>query len=167
MLGAGRDANGSSINPNRLLRNGKSSSALNFVWGMARGWKMRHGHVYAGRAPNLNVKGGLCASSTRSVQSFLQENFSRKLAVAEIAALSGLSTSHFIRAFSKTFGVPPHRYVLDQRLDYAESLLLARGMSIAEVAHLAGFSSQSHFTTVMKKYRGVTPSQARASEVVK
>jgi len=90
-----------------------------------------------------------------------QENFSRKLAVAEIAAVSGLSTYHFIRAFLKTFGGPPHQYVLDQRLGFAENLLLDGRMSIAEVAHLAGFSSQSHFTTVMKKYRGVTLSQAR------
>ena len=127
---------------------------------------MRQDHVYLGRGPNLNVKGGLSASSTRRVQSFLQENFSRKLAVAEIAAVSGLSTYHFIRAFSKTFGVPPHQYVLDQRLDFAENLLLDGRMSIAEVAHLAGFSSQSHFTTVMKKYRGVTPSQARPGGVV-
>ena len=82
------------------------------------------------------------------------------------AAVSGLSTYHFIRAFSKTFAVPPHQYVLDQRLDFAENLLLDGRMSIAEVAHLAGFSSQSHFTTVMKKYRGVTPSQARPGGVV-
>ena len=127
---------------------------------------MRQDHVYPGRGPNLNVKGGLSASSTRRVQSFLQENFSRKLAVAEIAAVSGLSTYHFIRAFSKTFAVPPHHYVLDQRLDFAENLLLDGRMSIAEVAHLAGFSSQSHFTTVMKKYRGLTPSQARPGGVV-
>jgi len=122
---------------------------------------------YPGRAPNLDVKGGLSASATRRMQSFLQENFSRKLALAEIAAISGLSTYHFIRAFSKTFGVPPHKYVLDQRLDFAEGLLVAGSMSIVEVAHLAGFSSQSHLTTVMKKYRGITPSQARACAVVK
>jgi AraC-like DNA-binding protein len=38
-------------------------------------------------------------------------------------------------------------------------------MTIADIAHLSGFSSQSHFTTVMKKYRGVTPLQARLSKV--
>ncbi|MGO4642548.1 AraC family transcriptional regulator [Mesorhizobium sp. 2RAF45] len=43
--------------------------------------------------------------------------------------------------------------------DFAENLFLDGRLSIAEVAHLAGFSSQSHFTTVMKKHRGVTPSQ--------
>lgn len=114
--------------------------------------------------PTLSVKGGLPLRTARKVQAFLNENFCRKLALAEIAAVSGLSTHHFVRAFSKTFGAPPHRYVLDLRLDFAEGLLLDGQMKIADIAHLAGFSSQSHFTNVVKKYRGLTPLQTRASK---
>lgn len=117
------------------------------------------------RQPQLNVKGGLSVRSARKVQEFLNENFSRKLVLGEMAAVCGLSPYHFVRAFSKTFGAPPHQYVLDLRLDFAERLLADSRMTIAEIAHLAGFSSQSHFTTVMKKYRQVTPSQARASKL--
>jgi len=68
---------------NRFMRNGGRISGLNYA-GHLRRPKMRQDHVYPGRGPNLNVKGGLSASSTRRVQSILQENFSRKLAVAEI-----------------------------------------------------------------------------------
>ncbi|WP_245266260.1 helix-turn-helix transcriptional regulator [Mesorhizobium japonicum] len=78
-----------------------------------------------------------------------------------MAAVCGLSSYHFVRAFSRTFGVPPHQYVLDLRLDFAERLLAESRMAIADIAHLSGFSSQSHFTTVMKKYRRLTPLQAR------
>jgi AraC family transcriptional regulator len=117
------------------------------------------------RQPTLNVKGGLSVRGARKVQEFLNENFSRKLALAEMAAVCGLSSSHFVRAFSRTFGAPPHQYVLDLRLDFAERLLADSGMTIAEIAHLSGFSSQSHFTTLMKKYRGVTPLQARLSKI--
>ncbi|WP_136616629.1 MULTISPECIES: helix-turn-helix domain-containing protein [Mesorhizobium] len=113
----------------------------------------------------LNVKGGLSVRSARRVQAFLNENFSRKLALAEMAAVCGLSPYHFVRAFSRTFGAPPHQYVLDLRLDFAERLLADSRMTIADIAHLSGFSSQSHFTTVMKKYRGVTPLQARLSKL--
>ncbi|BAV47577.1 transcriptional regulator [Mesorhizobium loti] len=107
------------------------------------------------------MKGGLSAHSARKVQEFLDQNFTRKLALAEMAAVCGLSSYHFVRAFSRTFGVPPHQYVLDLRLDFAERLLAESHMTIADIAHLSGFSSQSHFTTVMKKYRHVTPLQAR------
>jgi len=115
--------------------------------------------------PALNVKGGLSARSARRVQEFLGENFTRKLALADMAAVCGLSPYHFMRAFSRTFGMPPHQYVLGLRLDFAERLLADSRMTIADIAHLAGFSSQSHFTTVMKKYRGVTPLQARVKKV--
>lgn len=115
----------------------------------------------AARQPLLNVKGGLSVRSARKVQEFLNENFSRKLTLAEMAAICGLSPYHFVRAFSRTFGASPHQYVLDLRLDFAESLLADDRMTLADIAHLSGFSSQSHFTTVMKKYRFVTPLQAR------
>ncbi len=115
--------------------------------------------------PALNVKGGLSARSARRVQEFLDQNFTRKIALAEMAAVCGLSPYHFMRAFSRTFGVPPHQYVLDLRLDFAERLLAESRMTIADIAHLAGFSSQSHFTTVMKKYRQVTPLQARVGKL--
>ncbi|WP_404927705.1 helix-turn-helix domain-containing protein [Mesorhizobium sp. ORM16] len=116
------------------------------------------------RQPLLNVKGGLSVHSARKVQEFLNENFSRKLALAEMAAVCGLSSYHFVRAFSKTFGMPPHQYVLDLRLDFAERLLADSRMTIADIAHLSGFSSQSHFTTMMRKYRQVTPMQARVAK---
>ncbi|SDA90346.1 helix-turn-helix domain-containing protein [Mesorhizobium qingshengii] len=116
------------------------------------------------RQPALNVKGGLSVRSARRVLAFLNENFSRKLALAEMAAVCELSPYHFVRAFSKTFGAPPHQYVLDLRLDFAERLLLDKRLTIADIAHLSGFSSQSHFTTVMKRYRHLTPLQVRSSK---
>lgn len=109
-----------------------------------------------------NVQGGLSARCVRNLRSFLTENFSRKLSVAEMAAVCGLSTSHFARAFSRTFGKSPHQYVLDLRLDHAEKLLSDGRLSIADVAHQCGFASQSHLTTMMKKHREMTPMQAQA-----
>lgn len=115
--------------------------------------------------PALNPKGGLSARAARRVEAFLNENFTRKLSLAEMAVVCGLSPYHFMRAFSRTFGMPPHQYVLSLRLDFAESLLADSRMTIADIAHSAGFSSQSHFTTIMKKYRGVTPLQARSGKL--
>lgn len=117
--------------------------------------------INSARQPEFNAKGGLSPRGARKVQDFLRENFTRKLALAEMAAVCGLSPSHFVRAFARTFGVPPHQYVLDLRLDLAERLLADNRMTIADIAHSCGFSSQSHFTTMMKKYRQVTPLQAR------
>ncbi|AZO44997.1 AraC family transcriptional regulator [Mesorhizobium sp. M7D.F.Ca.US.005.01.1.1] len=149
--------------------NGEGGLGLNFIWDVSGDQKMpgdddSPGSAFgtnSARQPTLNAKGGLSVRSTRRVQEFLDENFTRKLALAEMAAVCGLSPYHFVRAFSRTFGMPPHQYVLDLRLDFAERLLADSRMTIADIAHSSGFSSQSHFTTVMKKYRQVTPLQAR------
>jgi AraC family transcriptional regulator len=106
-------------------------------------------------------KGGLSNRSARRVQEFLDVKFSSKISVADLAAVSGLSPRHFIQAFTKSFGEPPHKYLLRQRLSFAERLLVKGELPIAEVAHLSGFSSQSHLTTAMMQYRRMTPMQVR------
>ncbi|WP_292231112.1 AraC family transcriptional regulator [Mesorhizobium sp.] len=124
----------------------------------------RFSEVASDRRPLLNAKGGLSARHTHQIQQFLKENFSRKLSLAEMAAVCDLSPYHFVRAFSKTFGVSPYQSVLLLRLDFAEKLLTDSRMSITDIADLSGFSSQSHFTTMMRKYRHVTPQQLRTGQ---
>ncbi|MHC2296313.1 AraC family transcriptional regulator [Rhizobium mongolense] len=105
--------------------------------------------------------GGLSNRSTVRVRELLESRFSGKITVAELAAVSGLSPRHFIQAFTKTFGEPPHKYVLRLRLNFAEKLLVENVLSIAEIAHLSGFSDQSHLTATMSKHRNRTPRQVR------
>lgn len=107
--------------------------------------------------------GGLSDAGARRVQEFLRENFSGKVAVQVLADLCNLSPSHFINAFTKTFGEPPHRHLITMRLAFAEQLLSQTQLTISEVAHLSGFSSQSHLTSTMSKYRQTTPAQIRSS----
>ncbi|KKX27056.1 helix-turn-helix transcriptional regulator [Rhizobiaceae bacterium LC148] len=111
--------------------------------------------------PEKVGKGGLSAAAATRIRDYLHEHFSRKLTTSELAAICGLSPGHFTQAFSKTFGCPPYRYVLERRLDFAEKLLSETTMPVAEVAFLSGFSSQSHLTNMMKTHRHKTPSQLR------
>lgn len=112
-----------------------------------------------GKQP-VSPKGGLSPNSARRVREYLDESFTRKVLIAELASVAGVSPNHFILRFTKTFGMPPHRYLINLRLDLAEKLLADGRMTIAEVAFVAGFSDQSHLATTMKKYRGRTPTKA-------
>ncbi|WP_081991297.1 helix-turn-helix domain-containing protein [Inquilinus limosus] len=108
-----------------------------------------------------SVKGGLPAQSVRRVREYLDASFTTKLSLTELASVAGLSTRHFLQAFTRTFGDPPHRYVIGLRLSFAEKLLRTGDLAIAEIAYLCGFSSQSHLTTSMRKHRQITPLQIR------
>ncbi|WP_234844136.1 helix-turn-helix domain-containing protein [Sinorhizobium meliloti] len=111
--------------------------------------------------PRRKSGGGLSNRSAERVRELLESRFASKITVGELAAVSGLSPRHFIQAFTKTFGESPHRYVLRLRLNFAEELLVESVLSIAEIAHLSGFSDQSHLTVTMSKHRNRTPRQVK------
>lgn len=73
-----------------------------------------------------------------------------------IAADLGVHASHVVRAFSREYGMPPHRYVTGRRIDRARRLLLG-GMAAADVAAAVGFYDQAHLTRHFRRVLGVTP----------
>ncbi|MGO4566495.1 helix-turn-helix transcriptional regulator [Rhizobium sp. 2YAF20] len=113
------------------------------------------------KRPPAQPKGGLSPDSARRVREYLNENFTQKVHIAELASVAGISPNHFIVGFAKTFGMPPHRYLINLRLDFAEKLLVDGKIAIAEIAYLSGFSDQSHLAATMKRYRGKTPTELR------
>ena len=91
-------------------------------------------------------------------QQFLIDNLFEKISLEELADRSGLSPYHFLREFRKQYGIPPHTYQLQQRINEAKRLL-ANGTPIAEAAAQVGFADQSHFTRKFKVLVGTTPRQ--------
>lgn len=81
--------------------------------------------------------------------------------VEDLAALAGLSRSHFSRAFQRMTGEPPQRFIMGRRVCRARDLLSASGMPIAEVAARAGFASQAHLSTAFRHQVGTTPKRYR------
>ncbi|WP_343715381.1 AraC family transcriptional regulator [Inquilinus sp.] len=114
----------------------------------------------AARVPTT-ARGGLSAGNARRLRDHLEARFAEDVSVGELAAVAGMSPRHFLQAFTRTFGEPPHRYLIGMRLAHAERLLRTGDLPIAEIAYRSGFSSQSHLTTSMKKHRQATPLQIR------
>jgi AraC family transcriptional regulator len=117
-----------------------------------------------GSRPRRSAQGGLPMHKARQVQEFLHANLARKISVADLAAVCDLSAGYFFQAFTQTFGQSPHQYLLNLRLTTAERLLVMSDLKIVDIAHLAGFSSQSHLSAAMRRYKGTTPTQIRASK---
>jgi AraC family transcriptional regulator len=86
----------------------------------------------------------------------MHEHLDGTVSIVAIAAVSRMSPSHFIRAFTTAFGMPPHQYLINLRLQKAERLLIESRIPVAEIALQTGFSSQSHLTSAMMRYRQMT-----------
>src|SRR5262249_61445822 len=103
------------------------------------------------------LSGGLAPWQVKRACEKLEADLSGKLTLQEIAAEVGISASHFSRAFRASVGLPPHQWLLRQRISAAKQLMSVRDLSLAEIAIAAGFSNQSHFTRVFSTFVGVSP----------
>lgn len=101
--------------------------------------------------------GGLSPVKWRLVSEYIEENLVSRMSLRELAELAGVSPSHFLRAFRNTTGQPPHQYIVGRRLSLAERLIQSSDLPLAAVAVLAGFASNSHMTSTMRRQRGYTP----------
>ncbi len=105
--------------------------------------------------------GGLTARQVRTVIEHLENRLTDKTTIAELAALVDLSRFHFIRAFKKTVGMPPHQFVVHRRVERARELLHNLQLSVSEIATRTGFNSPTHFGRVFRARFGVTPREYR------
>ena len=100
------------------------------------------------RLPNRRVK---------RVIDYMQAHIGETLPLARLAELSGLSPSHFARAFRDATGEPPHRYLVRLRLKKACELLEHTDLLVIDVAFRCGFEQPGHFVTTFRRFTGITP----------
>lgn len=81
-----------------------------------------------------------------------------------MAAIAGVTPSHFCRVFKKATGISPHQYVMKARLDRAQQMLVQSDMTLAALSEALGFTSQSHFSRAFRAYAGRSPSEFRQQE---
>jgi AraC family transcriptional regulator len=104
-------------------------------------------------------RGGLGPARERRVRQYIQENLSTPLSLDELAKVADISPNYFISLFHQSTGMTPHKYVLQQRVEYAKELLTHSKLALIEIAYRCGFPDQSQFTTTFRKHLGVTPGQ--------
>ena len=103
----------------------------------------------------------LPARRLRRVTEYIRQNLDKGLSLGELAAVVCMSPYHFARLFKYSTGVPPHRFVVRQRIAQARAWLARPELSIAQISRLVGFRTPSHFTTVFRRLSGVTPRRYR------
>ena len=107
------------------------------------------------------ARGGLAPWQAKRACERLESDLGGKLSLQQIAAEFDLSVSHFSRAFRISTGLPPHQWLLRQRVKTAKQLMTVRDLPLSEIAISAGFANQSHFTRVFSAAVGVSPAAWR------
>ncbi|NJM74456.1 MAG: helix-turn-helix transcriptional regulator [Acaryochloridaceae cyanobacterium RU_4_10] len=117
---------------------------------------------YCTTAPILRTyAGGLSTKRLKQTIAYIQAHLHEKLSLDAIAAELNLSIYYFCELFTQSMGIPPYKYVLQQRVERAKQLLKQSQKPLAEIALDCGFASQSHLNRHFHKLAGVTPKKYR------
>lgn len=104
---------------------------------------------------------GLTARQLRHLQAYVLDHLDQPLSVEQLAAEVQLSAWHFARCFKASCGLTPHRFVLQQRLQRARTLLLESRLPVGEIARQLGFASAPHFSQAFARHWGLSPLRLR------
>jgi AraC-like DNA-binding protein len=81
---------------------------------------------------------------------YIQYNFTQKISIEELAAISSLSKYHFLRVFKELFRCTPYQLILKLKLNNAEKLI-NKGYSYAQACEQVGFSDPKNLRKALKK----------------
>lgn len=85
----------------------------------------------------------------------------RAWTLATLAQECHVSPAYLGRLFTRAYGVSPHRYATERRIERAASLLETGEFRVTEVAAELGFRSSQHFARVFRQLRGQPPGGLR------
>lgn len=97
-----------------------------------------------------------CRDEVEKACAFMERHFRERIDLDQICRHAALSKSALLRAFPKSKGVTPYRYLLNIRIGRAKKLL-EQGVPPVEAALQTGFSDQSHFTNCFNSFIGLAP----------
>ncbi len=97
------------------------------------------------------------ARQLRRLTEFIESHLDRRLHLADLALVAGLSATRLKTLFRNSTGMPVHQYVIRRRVEHARALLTSTAMPASEVAVAAGFAHQSHMASTMRRLLGHTP----------
>lgn len=157
-----------------LRRDRAMLDLFNNVWHETAGGSL-HGGLYAdgamlqlaGHLVRLSgvragsARGGLAPWQVRRVTEYLEDHLTADVALADLAALTGLSTYHLCRAFKQSTGLPPHRWRFARRMERARELLERTDLTVTEIAAAIGYEDPSQLAAAFRKAIGLSPTQYR------
>lgn len=97
----------------------------------------------------------------KNAQIFIENNFSGKLSIEEIARKFAISRRNFVRRFKKATFNTPLEYIQRVKVEAAKKSLEASTQNISEVMYSVGYNDDRAFRKIFKKYTGLSPLEYR------
>jgi AraC family transcriptional regulator len=113
------------------------------------------------------LRTGLPSWQADRLRSYIESNLDSTIRATELARVVRLSTSHFFRAFRKSFGESPAAYIMKRRVLRAQGLMLKSRMPLSQVALDCGMCDQPHLSRAFRRIVGTTPAAWRRQFILR
>lgn len=90
------------------------------------------------------------------VRRYIDAHYQEDLSLEALANMAHLNKYYLVHSFTEAYGRSPINYLNERRISVSRALLETTDHSIAEIARLSGFASQSYFAQSFKKSCGMT-----------
>jgi AraC-like DNA-binding protein len=94
---------------------------------------------------------------------YVEENYTQKIAVDELAAVARISKYHFIRKFKNIYSETPYEFVNRYKINKAKEMLIMTEKTVDEISDELGYSDTTTFIRAFKRFSGATPNRYRGS----
>ena len=122
---------------------------------------IREHTIYGINILNLEKKHDCLANAIKYIKAHLRDNPS----LDETARHINISASYLSKLFVSYLHTPFSAFVLNEKITYAQKLLVNSKLSMTEIAAEAGFSSNSYFSDCFKRTTGLSPLQFRKNNM--
>lgn len=95
------------------------------------------------------------------VKRFIDSEAGLSTGLEEICAKFYQNKSYLIFRFRKEFGITPHKYILQRKMEAAKEMLRSGNMQIKEISNHLGFASSQYFSSAFRAHCGKTPVEYR------
>jgi len=100
-------------------------------------------------------------SRMAKIHDFVEDNYSRKIYLKELANIVNMSEQSFSRFFTKMMGRPFFTFLNEYRINIAARMLLDTDNSVSEIGFACGYESLPFFFKKFKKINGLSPIKYR------
>lgn len=131
------------------------------AWLLEAMYRMQTYALATDDAPAIRPAIGASSLVAKKLLAFVQQNYSKRISLADMAGHVNLSPAYFCRLMKKQFDVSPMDFLNEYRVGEAIRLMETTEKKITEIAGLTGFSNINRFTEIFKKWQGCAPGHYR------
>ena len=98
------------------------------------------------------------------LKNHLDTQYAERISFEALSHRFGYTKDYLIRIFKERYGMTPHKYLTERRIEQARELLLGTSLSTEQIAQAVGYSDFSSFYRSFCKNYGSSPGAFRRRE---